>query len=143
MFYKNKSESCSVTSRQNWLLDVGFRWQEMTFSDKNCVKSRNPCYFLSKKSVLNRGPCWLKPCYPGTPCITNTARQPCHTFIKHLWLIMQKQRCKKPPNLLKSATESNFLYKIEMFISIFDQWILVFKVSCLLLYHILTYTFAL
>ena len=22
-----------------------------------------------KKSVLNRGPCWLKLCYPGTPCI--------------------------------------------------------------------------
>ena len=21
-----------------------------------------------KKSVLNRGPCWLKPCYPGIPC---------------------------------------------------------------------------
>ena len=40
----------------------------MTFSDKNRVKSRNPCFFLSKKSVLNRGLCWLKLCYPGTPC---------------------------------------------------------------------------
>ena len=37
---------------QNWLLDTGFKWQEITFSDKNRVKSRNPCYFLSKKSVL-------------------------------------------------------------------------------------------
>jgi hypothetical protein len=50
------------------LLDPGFKWQDMTFSDKNRVTSRNPCYFLSKKSVLNRGPCWLKPCYPGTLC---------------------------------------------------------------------------
>ena len=26
---------------------------------------------FQKKSVLNRGPCWLKPCYPRTPCIMN------------------------------------------------------------------------
>ena len=24
-----------------------------------------------KKSVLNWGLCWLEPCYPGTPCISN------------------------------------------------------------------------
>ena len=51
-----------------WLLDdLDFRWQEMTFSGKNHVRLRNSYYFLSIKSVLYRGPCWLKPCYPGTP----------------------------------------------------------------------------
>ena len=43
----------------------------MTFSDKTRVKSRNPCYFLLKKAMLNQGPCRVKPCYPGTPCTTN------------------------------------------------------------------------
>ena len=46
----------------------GFLVARNDFSDKNRFKSRNPCYFLSKKSVLNRGLCWLKLCYPGTPC---------------------------------------------------------------------------
>ena len=41
----------------------------MTFSDKKPCKLKNPWNFLSKKSVLNREPCWLKPCYPGSPCI--------------------------------------------------------------------------
>ena len=59
----------SVTSGQNWLLNPGFKWQAMTSYDKNHVKLRNPCYFLSKKSLLNRWLCWLKLCYPGTPCI--------------------------------------------------------------------------
>ena len=37
--------------KKKWFLDLDFRWQEMCFYDKNCVKWRNPCYFLYKKSV--------------------------------------------------------------------------------------------
>ena len=34
---------------------------------KNHANLNNPCYFSRKKLVLNREPCWLKPCHPGTP----------------------------------------------------------------------------
>ena len=27
-----------------------------------------------KKNVWNQGLCWLKPCYPGTPCISKRSR---------------------------------------------------------------------
>ena len=36
------------------------------------MQSRKPCYlYFQKKSVLNRGPCWLKLCYPGPHCISS------------------------------------------------------------------------
>ena len=38
----------------------------MFISDKNRVKSKNPCHFFQKKNVLNQGPCRLKLCYSGT-----------------------------------------------------------------------------
>ena len=41
--------------------------RNVVFFDKNHVKLRNPCYLISKKSVINWGSCWLKPCYQGTP----------------------------------------------------------------------------
>ena len=69
MQFANQLFSLIVRSGKYWLLDLGFKRQEMIFSDKNRVKSRHPCYLLSKISVLNRGLCWLKPCYPGTPCM--------------------------------------------------------------------------
>ena len=46
----------SVTSGQNWLLDLGFRWQEMTFLIKTALNRGIRAISLQKKSVLNRGP---------------------------------------------------------------------------------------
>ena len=38
---------CAATvSSKKWLFDLGFMWQEMMISDKNCVEWRNPCHFL-------------------------------------------------------------------------------------------------
>ena len=50
MYIATQLFQLGVTSGQNWLLNLGFKWQEMTFSDENRVKSRNPCYFLSKQA---------------------------------------------------------------------------------------------
>jgi hypothetical protein len=76
----------------------------MTFSDKNHVKLNNPCYFLSKKSVLNRGPCWLKQCYPGTPCTINIQRRAHCPF---LWGLGDIGTCTEPrvfePTLSKTV----------------------------------------
>ena len=38
LYFVTQLFSLSVTSRKNWLLEVGFRWQEMFFPDKNCVR---------------------------------------------------------------------------------------------------------
>ena len=53
------------------MLDLGFRWQEMTFSDKNRVKSRNPCYFLSKKIRVKLGTVLIETVLSGDPLYSN------------------------------------------------------------------------
>ena len=51
MYFATQLFSLSVISSKNWLLDLGFMWQDVFISDKNRVKCRNPCHFLLKKSV--------------------------------------------------------------------------------------------
>ena len=38
MYFATQLFSLSVISGKNWLLDLGFMWQEMFISDKNRVK---------------------------------------------------------------------------------------------------------
>ena len=41
--------------RMSQSLDLGFRWQQMCFSDKKGVIWRNPCYFFWEKNSFKSG----------------------------------------------------------------------------------------
>ena len=49
------------------MLDVGFRWQEMTFSDKNRVKTEESVLFPFKKSHVKPGTVLIETVLSGDP----------------------------------------------------------------------------